>query len=859
MHHQHNDDQEFVQEEGDVFRELEDEGAAEKSRTRIALVSMLGVMSFFASLAVLVVCLCKSLSLEMEMSNYFVINIAAADCISSIGFALSAITPRDFGDRKDVSPAKQGSVCRTQGLMIQLFLLATFLWTGCYAHFMYRTVVSKLRNEKTFQRPRRLLWLYGLLSWGISIAVSLVCNAMGVYGPTKDTGWCWIKEEFNLLRVLVFYVPLPLAIISSVVAVTLAFKQIKERKEEEREGSNSRAGCTPRANRQFERTGREAAAYAHETFGINVSEPIFGVRSNKNGMETQVGIPVVGREVETFSSDDEGIAMTIKKAELVGMEISPFVLVFVVAWSFATVNRYYTVATGESSPFLAVLETLCAPLHGTLNAAVFMMMVKIDNPKAKRKPFERKEQITINTESSGIKLRSEETDTNQESSISTGSSNFVSRITTPESKSEETKQKRPIAKTKTQITISCNTDSNGIKSKGVKVDENHGTSTCSSNSMNGASTTTGSQSQEKTNSWSSSWLNKLKTMLVPICLLYLTCVRGLLPLVEQEVTKDVGMFAMTAIRSYIGAIACLTIIWINRLNAAQSELATSALESPSWTTVWMKAAKSFDPSSLTVGFTCRMAIFSILQSQTPVLMIAFGDVFVASTILSVIIGLNPIITMLLKFFLLANPKPESDETGENDAPRKRKKTQSSPNETITAENLRNDPIVIIARFLGFILAVAGVAIIALPDITTSGGKTVDITSGIVIALLTALMWSVASIFNRLVCSDTTPIVKAFFSNLIGGSFSLVAGGLVSVQDLVPFTVTLSGAAIGYLLYLGIFTSALSMNAMLLLYDKIGYDFFVSNKSIAFAIFYFILFVAVRRMRKLCGTSYQWYR
>lgn len=136
------------------------------------------------------------------------------DCIGSL-----------FGRKGEHNPA-----CYVEAWLVQIFSVASFLWTTVIAFVLYRTVVLH-RTDSEALEP----WFHAYV-WGTSLLLAIIPQAGGVYG---DAGfWCWISDKEitgakaehlngHVFRLICFYVPLWLAIIWNAFAFISVVREIR--------------------------------------------------------------------------------------------------------------------------------------------------------------------------------------------------------------------------------------------------------------------------------------------------------------------------------------------------------------------------------------------------------------------------------------------------------------------------------------------------------------------------------------------------------------------------------------------------------------------------------------------------------
>ncbi|XP_033760587.1 cyclic AMP receptor-like protein A [Pecten maximus] len=96
-----------------------------------------------------------------------------------------------------------GSACVFKGFWVTYFHWAVLLWDVHITCNLYRNVV-KMESLEKFEK------IFCLNCWGIPLVIAIVPLAAGRYGPAG--AWCWIVDEWDLVRLFMWYIPLFLGI-----------------------------------------------------------------------------------------------------------------------------------------------------------------------------------------------------------------------------------------------------------------------------------------------------------------------------------------------------------------------------------------------------------------------------------------------------------------------------------------------------------------------------------------------------------------------------------------------------------------------------------------------------------------------
>ncbi|KAL6860804.1 G-protein coupled receptor protein [Trichoderma novae-zelandiae] len=153
---------------------------------------------------------CTFTILTFCFSKYFSKSINRLVFYASFGNLLSDIAiimSRDFID----NPNSAG--CQIQAFMIQVFLSSDVLWTLAMAINVYLTFYHKYEARDVRKlEPVYLICCYGIpLIPGFALLFAKDHNGVRIYGPA--IAYCWISSDWALLRILVFYAPIWVAIL----------------------------------------------------------------------------------------------------------------------------------------------------------------------------------------------------------------------------------------------------------------------------------------------------------------------------------------------------------------------------------------------------------------------------------------------------------------------------------------------------------------------------------------------------------------------------------------------------------------------------------------------------------------------
>lgn len=111
-------------------------------------------------------------------------------------------------------------LCVAQGALDTFAELSSVMWTTAIAFTLYMSVFKRMTADEL---KSKMVFFYAAC-YGLPIIAMVLPLALGAYGPAG--AWCWIKDDFQWLRFVVFYIPLWIAIIFNAVVYTWVIRLI---------------------------------------------------------------------------------------------------------------------------------------------------------------------------------------------------------------------------------------------------------------------------------------------------------------------------------------------------------------------------------------------------------------------------------------------------------------------------------------------------------------------------------------------------------------------------------------------------------------------------------------------------------
>jgi len=145
-------------------------------------------------------------------SRKLIVYIAATDFFSSCAFLYAGIRKTGLLSNKG---GKASLECTIQGFTLQFFVLASYLWTACFAYHLHQLITKKRK------KAHQLEVYYHSVSWGfpILITIVLVVEKLTMHSDIvggADRPWCWLTNHASqnetydmemLQQFLLFYLP----------------------------------------------------------------------------------------------------------------------------------------------------------------------------------------------------------------------------------------------------------------------------------------------------------------------------------------------------------------------------------------------------------------------------------------------------------------------------------------------------------------------------------------------------------------------------------------------------------------------------------------------------------------------------
>jgi hypothetical protein len=145
-------------------------------------------------------------------SRKLIVYIAATDLFSSAAFLYAGIFKTGLLSNDGSTASLE---CTIQGFTLQFFVLASYIWTACFAYHLHQLITKKRK------KAHQLEAYYHTVSWGIPILITIILmvEKMTMHSDIiggADRPWCWLTNHHSqsesydmeqLQQFLMFYLP----------------------------------------------------------------------------------------------------------------------------------------------------------------------------------------------------------------------------------------------------------------------------------------------------------------------------------------------------------------------------------------------------------------------------------------------------------------------------------------------------------------------------------------------------------------------------------------------------------------------------------------------------------------------------
>jgi len=176
-----------------------------------SILSLLG--SFFMITSII------TLKRTTKAHGRFLLYLASCQFILSIFYLLSS-------GLSSLAIEENEGFCKAQGLFIQFFNLASWVWTSCIAGNLWAHIVHGYTNEKVLRAEKYM----HIVAWFLPLVSCLVIYShIGVSDAELKFQWCWISGSKDPYVFFFFYIPLILILaLNSVFIAHVVYRVVAE-------------------------------------------------------------------------------------------------------------------------------------------------------------------------------------------------------------------------------------------------------------------------------------------------------------------------------------------------------------------------------------------------------------------------------------------------------------------------------------------------------------------------------------------------------------------------------------------------------------------------------------------------------
>ena len=85
------------------------------------------------------------------------------------------------------NPFSGSRACWFEGIVTNIFTLASILWTGVIMLLLYSILA--------FKKPLNDHWSFHVLCWGFPVIATIIPFSTSTYGAPGGLGWCWVVSK----------------------------------------------------------------------------------------------------------------------------------------------------------------------------------------------------------------------------------------------------------------------------------------------------------------------------------------------------------------------------------------------------------------------------------------------------------------------------------------------------------------------------------------------------------------------------------------------------------------------------------------------------------------------------------------
>jgi hypothetical protein len=143
-------------------------------------------------------------------------------CVANFGKAVSGVLS---GLYPILQPHQKQHLCYVQAGFIQYFDVSASLWAASIATYLYLGVY-KMWQEEALKKAIKIFIGLGFGLPLIPVFILFLDGAFGQANPGSEIAWCWIAMDRPVLRLTMYYIPLIIMWIFTIVLYITVMKQV---------------------------------------------------------------------------------------------------------------------------------------------------------------------------------------------------------------------------------------------------------------------------------------------------------------------------------------------------------------------------------------------------------------------------------------------------------------------------------------------------------------------------------------------------------------------------------------------------------------------------------------------------------
>ncbi|KAJ3139454.1 hypothetical protein HK101_003626, partial [Irineochytrium annulatum] len=318
-----------------------------------------GTIGLLGALGVIYLILREKRELSKAASR-LVFAIAISDVLEALKSIVGRMGP-DAG--------AQSALCQAQATVVQVAALTDCFYCLIMSIFILHLIFSKSVLDKVFSFE--IIAVYASTSVAVTVGVVPLFVTPRIYGAGPV--WCWITLKYSMWQLLLCYVFIWAIMVFNFIAYAVTNKKMKE----------MAAYFEPKHVDSV--SGLKITAISSGCSNATVAQPPASPTTPSSAPPLSATYLVSTQNFDASASGDieRGSLATIPRRPIdhvdrrrmttnVLRRMRFFVLSFLIMWLPGSVNRMYTIATGDANFNLNMLHGTIQPLRGMTNCIAFI-------------------------------------------------------------------------------------------------------------------------------------------------------------------------------------------------------------------------------------------------------------------------------------------------------------------------------------------------------------------------------------------------------------------------------------------------------------------------------------------------------